>query len=137
MSDLQSPRPSRKSITREERLDVLRLLETGDISAGEADALLDALDAADQAGARGGEPFGPVARARNVRVRISDPVTGKTSINLVLPLGFIEAGLNLARRFAPDKVPTLDSIRQSVTAGTTGTLVDVFDKNERIEVIIE
>ncbi|MDQ3695124.1 MAG: hypothetical protein M3464_16065 [Chloroflexota bacterium] len=137
MSDLQPPRTSRKSITREERLEVLRLLETGNISAGEADALLDALDAADQAGARGGEPIGPAMRARNVRVRISDPVTGKASINLALPLGLIEAGLNVARRFAPDKVPTVETIRQSVTAGTTGTLVDVFDKNERIEVIIE
>jgi hypothetical protein len=137
MHDPQSSRTSRKETTREERLEVLRLLETGDISAGEADALLEALDAAEHAGNRGNQIIGPAARARNVRVRISDPVTGKATMNLALPLGLIEAGLNVARRFAPDKVPSLETIRQSVSSGTTGTLVDVLDKHERIEVIIE
>lgn len=137
MYDLQSNRPARKVTTREERLEVLRLLESGDISASEADALLEALDAADQVGGRAADSAGLASRARNVRVRISDASTGKATINLALPLGLIEAGINVARRFAPDKVPTMDAIRQSVSAGTTGTVVDVLDKNERIEVIIE
>jgi hypothetical protein len=138
MNDLQSGRATRRDMTRGERLEVLQLLESGDISASEADALLDALDAADQAIARGADQFGavPGGRARTVRVRISDG-SGKPHINLVLPLGLVEAALNLARRFAPDKLPSVEAIRQSISTGVTGTLVDIVDQNERIEIIVE
>jgi hypothetical protein len=139
MNDPQSGRSSRRDTTRAERLEVLRLLEGGDISASEADALLDALDAAEQSSARGSDRFAatPNARHGSVRVRISDPTTGKPHINLALPVGLVDAALNVARRFAPDKVPAVETIRQSIAAGVAGTLVDIVNQNERIEVIVE
>lgn len=139
MSDPRPGRSSRRDTTRDERLEVLRLLETGDISAGEAESLLEALSAADQFGmwrdssahSEAGKP------ARTVRVRISDLTTGRATINLALPIGLIDAGLNVARRFAPDKVPSAETMRQSITSDMAGTLLDVVDANERIEIIVE
>ncbi len=138
MNDPQPARSSRRDTTRAERLEVLRLLESGDISASEADALLDALDAAEQASARGDRSgVTPTARGGNVRVRISDPATGKPHINLTLPVGLVDAALNVARRFAPDKVPAVETVRQHIATGVGGTLVDIVNQNERIEVIVE
>jgi hypothetical protein len=139
VNDTQPSRQSRRDTTREERLEVLRLLEAGDISAAEADALLDALLSVDQAQARPADPDDTrvAKRPGAVRIRITDLATGKANINLALPLGLVEGGLNVARKFAPDKVPTVESIRQSISGGQVGTIVDVVDKNERIEVIVE
>ncbi len=139
MNDSQPTRQSRRDTTREERLEVLRLLESGDISAAEADALLDALLAVDQASARPGDSAEtrPLKRPGAVRIRITDQSTGKANINLALPISLVEGGLNVARKFAPDKVPAAESIRQSIADGMVGTIVDVVDKNDRIEVIIE
>lgn len=139
MHDQRPARVSKKDSSREERLEVLRLLESGDITASEADTLLDALGAAELAGSRWSDPFGagPATRARNIRFRISDVATGKATINLALPLGLVEAGLNVARRFAPDKVPSAEVIKQSISSGMAGTLVDVVDKNDRIEIMVE
>jgi hypothetical protein len=72
-----------------------------------------------------------------VRVRISDPTTGKPHINLALPVGLVDAALNVARRFAPDKVPAVETVRQHIATGVGGTLVDIVNQNERIEVIVE
>lgn len=139
MSDPRPGRSSRRDTTKAERLEVLRLLETGDISAGEAETLLEALSAAEQTGWRLDDPADAAAGrpARTVRVRISDLSSGRATINLALPLSLIDAGLKVARRFAPDKVPSVESIRQNITAGMAGTLLDVVDANERIEIIVE
>lgn len=139
MNEPQSGRLTRRDAMRTERLEVLQLLETGDISASEADALLDALDAAGEPmGGRGSGPSGGgQAPARTVRVRISDPATGKASINLALPVGLIDAALNVARRFSPENVPPVDAIRQSIAAGMSGSVIDIVNQNERIEVIVE
>lgn len=137
MNDIQPGRQSRRDTTREERLEVLRLLESGDITADEADTLLDALLTVDQARPVDQAEARSVTRPGAVRIRITDLVTGKANINLALPVGLVEGGLNVARKFAPDKIPAVESIRESIAHGMVGTVVDVVDKNERIEVIIE
>jgi hypothetical protein len=137
MNDIQPGRQSRRDTTREERLEVLRLLESGDITADEADTLLDALLTVDQARPVDQAGDRSVKRPGAVRIRITDLVTGKANINLALPIGLVEGGLNVARKFAPDKIPAVESIRESIAHGMVGTVVDVVDKNERIEVIIE
>lgn len=137
MNDIQPGRQSRRDTTREERLEVLRLLESGDITADEAYTLLDALLTVDQARPVDQAGDRSVKRPGAVRIRITDLVTGKANINLALPIGLVEGGLNVARKFAPDKIPAVESIRESIAHGMVGTVVDVVDKNERIEVIIE
>jgi len=140
MNDLPLPRPSRRDAAREERLEILRMLEQGAITADEAATLLDALDRADRPSA---SPFAEEAtqpiggRPKQVRIRITDSDTGKASVNLALPLGLIDAGLGIARRFAPDRLLNAEAIRESVTTGFRGPLLDVDDGGERVEIIVE
>ena len=132
-------RPSRRDQTREERLEVLRLLEGGTITADEAAALLDALDRADRAAAPPTDgvasPRGP--QARQVRIRVTDSKTGRATVNLAFPLGLIKSGLDIAGQFVPEYLPKADAIRESISAGFRGALVDVDDGGQRVEIIAE
>jgi len=140
MTEVIPPRPPRRDPVREERLEILRMLEGGIITADEAATLLDALD---QAGRPSlpplvDDPTRPGAgRARQVRIRITDSVTGLASVNLAVPLGLIDAGLGIARRFAPDRLPNAEVIRESVTGGFRGHLLDIDDGGERVEIVVE
>lgn len=139
MVESARPRLPRRDPTRDERLDVLRMLERGTITADEAELLLEALDRTDASspapppanGAAGAEP------ARLVRIRISEGRSGITKINLAIPLGLVDAGLAIAGRFAPDRLLDAAAIRQRMAAGFQGSLLDIDDGNERVEIIIE
>jgi hypothetical protein len=136
------PPASRREPARDERLEILRMVETGTISADEAAKLLDALDRADRAERVGADavtqPLAAVGgRARHMRVRISDSTTGKANVNLTLPIGLLDAGLGIARRIAPKSVVDADAIRQSMAGGFRGSLIDVTEGGERIEIIVE
>lgn len=132
-------RPSRRDQSREERLEVLRLLEGGTITADEAASLLDALDRADRAAAPStdGAGSGRGAQARQVRIRVTDSKTGRATVNLAFPLGLIKSGLDIAGQFVPEYLPKADAIRESITAGFRGALVDVDDGGQRVEIIAE
>jgi hypothetical protein len=139
VTDASTTRPGRREPSaREERLDVLRMLEGGTITADEAARLLDALDRTDRApspvfpptseGPNGGRP-------RHVRVRISEG--GKIKVNLRLPLGLLDAGIGIARRFAPDRIGDAQLLRDAILSGMKGELVDIDDNGERVEIIVE
>src|SRR5688572_18550715 len=77
-----SIRSSQRDQIREERLEILRLLEAGAITTDEAATLLDALD-------RGSIPLPnreatrlPSAEARLVRIRVTESDTGRAAVNL-------------------------------------------------------
>lgn len=131
-------RSSPRDQLREERLEILRMLETGAITADEAATLLDALDRAAlpppnssaAAAARGAE-------ARQIRIRVTDSTTGKATVNLAFPLGLIKSGLDIAGQFVPEYLPKADAIRESISAGFRGPLVDVDDGGQRVEIIAE
>jgi hypothetical protein len=132
-----TPRGGRRDPSRDERLEILRLLEGGTITAEEAAQLLDALERADRAWAAD-SPTTPIGgRAKQVRIRMTDTDTGEASLDLVFPLGFIETGLGIARRYAPDRVPDAQTIQESITTGFRGPLLDLNDGGERIEIIVE
>src|SRR5688572_14250126 len=76
-------RPSQRDQMREERLEVLRLLEAGGITADEAATLLDALDRAFPPPPSRAAPRGP--EVRQVRIRVTDSTNGKVMVNLAFP----------------------------------------------------
>lgn len=133
----------------EERLEILRLVENQTVTAEEAARLLEALDRSDRArrdtvafrpGILTPPPMvpPPVARAgrgRNVRIRISDE--DETKINLVLPHPLLEAGLKMAKRFAPDHLLDAKDIRESIDEGFEGPLLDIVDGGQRVEILVE
>ncbi len=77
------------------------------------------------------------AEARLVRIRVTESTTGRAVVNLAFPLGLIKSGLDIAGQFVPEYLPKMDAIRESVTAGFRGPLVDVDDGGQRVEIIAE
>lgn len=141
-----APRASRREVAKEERLEVLRLLEEGGIDADEAAALLEALDRSDRAeqAGRGSEPtedlvFPPPAgdRGRVVRIRITESHADKPMVNLAVPLGLVQTGLDIASQFRPEYMPSVEAIRESAVAGFRGHILDIDDNGDRVEIVIE
>ena len=130
-------RSSQRDQLREERLEILRLLEAGAITADEAATLLDALDRASFPPPNSGSTSSRSPETRLVRIRVTDSTTGRAVVNLAFPLGLIKSGLDIAGQFVPEYLPKVDAIRESVTAGFRGPLVDIDDGGQRVEIIAE
>jgi hypothetical protein len=130
-------RSAHRDQMREERVEILRLLEAGTITADEAATLLDALDRAALPPPNSGPASSRSAEARLVRIRVTESTTGRAVVNLAFPLGLIKSGLDIAGQFVPEYLPKMDAIRESVTAGFRGPLVDVDDGGQRVEIIAE
>ena len=131
----------------EERLKILNMLQEGKISAAEAARLLEALETA--SGGKAGPrppvppippPAGPVGGGRWLRVRVTDTNSGKTRVNVRLPLNLVGSGLRLGMKFAPE-IEGLDpnDLMEFVNSGELGQIVDVVDEEdgEHVEVFIE
>ena len=139
------PRASRRDAAKEERLEVLRLLEGGTVTADEAATLLDALDRADQT-VRVTDPtedlgfppaLAPTPPGRVVRIRITESHADKPTVNLAVPLGLVKTGLDIASQFRPEYLPSVEAIRESAAAGFRGHVLDIDQEGERVEIIIE
>lgn len=134
--------------TEEERMKILKMIQEGKISAEQGVQLLEALDegarrAARSRSAPGAPPPPPPPSGRGTRwfrVLVTDTNTGKTRVNVRLPIGLVSAGIKMGARFAP-QVEGLDAqeLMQHLNSGETGKIVDVFDEEdgEHVEVFIE
>jgi len=121
----------------EERMRILKMLESRQISAKEAADLLAALDKPQPPRA----PAGPEAvRGRWLRVRVTDLATGKVKVNVNVPLGLVDVALRMGARFAP-KTETIDpqELLEAIRSGTQGKLVDVEDQEsgEHVEMFVD
>lgn len=131
-------RTSRRDAPREDRLEILRRLESGGVTVDEAQTLLDALDRAERPAPAAAEetPARAAAGARQVRIRITDGSTRRAAVNLVLPLDPIDTGLKLGRRFAPARLPPADAIREAIAGGFRGSPLAADDGRERDEIAV-
>ena len=79
----------------------------------------------------------PGGGARWLRVRVTDIVTGKAKATVNLPLGLVDAGLNIASKYAPDIA--FDELIEAINNGAEGKLIDVVDEEdgEHVEIFIE
>ncbi len=123
--------------TTEERMEILKMIQSGQISAEEGASLLAALGR-EQEPRR--EPVGSVRRTepRRLRIRISDLETGRHKVNINLPWNLINVGMHMGARFAPEEID-LEEVMQALRAGTEGKIVDVEDAEdkERVEIFVE
>ncbi len=114
--------------TKEERLKILELVNSGKISAEQGAKLLAALTP------ESGAPTGPPAR--NLRIRVTDNYTGKQQVNVNLPISL----LNFALRFVPN-VAGIDTaqVQQAISHDARGRIIDVMDEEEgsRVEIFVE
>lgn len=129
--------------TSEERLKVLKMLQEGKITAEMAAELLKALDSTGrkvEVDDRSTVAFANRNSGRFFRVRVTDTDTGRTRVNIRLPLGMVNAGMRMGMRFSPE-VEGLDAGRlaEALASGETGQIMDIYDDEdgEHVEVYIE
>jgi hypothetical protein len=116
----------------EERLRILKLIESGQVKAEEGAQLLEALG---ESRARA-----HIGRSHTLRVRVTDLSSHRQKINVTIPVGLIDVGIKLgARLFPRGGGPTIEEIRRAVESGVTGRVFDMqdLDESERVEIFIE
>jgi hypothetical protein len=121
--------------TAEERVKILKMIEEEKISAEEGARLLRAL--------------GKQERKRSVptmsdsgwlRVHVTDLNSGKSSVNVNVPMRLVNVGLRLGARFVPDMEGLdVEELADALQQGLTGKIIDVIDEDEgqRVEVFVE
>ncbi len=122
----------------EERLQILKMVEEGKITAEEGSKLLSALSG----GTHGEKPAHGEggASARWFRVRVVDLDTGKDKVNVNIPMGLVNVGIKMGARFAPEiEGMDIDEIVSAIKSGAQGKIVDVIDEadGERVEIFVE
>jgi len=118
----------------EERLQVLKMIQSGQITAEEGIQLLEALeDRPPEA-----RPSGRVRGPSQLRVRVTDLQSGRQKIDMAMPWRLVNVGLNMGARFARDEIQ-VEELVEAVQAGAEGKIVDVVDAEggERIEIFVE
>jgi hypothetical protein len=134
--------------TADERLKILKLIQKGTITAEEGAQLIEALGDAGGASERRSfqhETPMPAVRAgagRWFRVRITDMDSGKTRVNVRMPMSLVNAGLKMGARFGfATEIEGLkaDQLSEIINSGELGQIVDVYDSEdgEHIEVFVE
>ena len=78
---------------------------------------------------------------RWLKIRVRDLDTGRNKVNISLPLGIVDMGLGLARRFGADfdSEYNIDEMWQMIKDGERGVLVDVEDEddNQHVQIYID
>lgn len=127
--------------TTEERLQILKMIQEGKISAEEGAKLLQALSVGGKSDKRAPAP--PVTGSsdpRWFRVRVTDTRSGKNKVNVNIPMGLVNVGLRMGARFAPnlDSV-NYDDLMTAIKSGQSGKVLDVTDEEvgERVEIFVE
>ncbi len=126
--------------TVEERMRVLRLIEAGKINADEGARLLAALENNDRQVRRAQRKAtdASAGHGRWVRLRVSDSESGKTRVNMTIPLGLVNMGLAVGARFVPD-VANLDveAVHNALRSGLQGKILEVHNEDELVEIYVE
>jgi hypothetical protein len=124
--------------TTEERLKILKMVEEGKISAEDGAKLLAAL--AETRKAPSPPAAGPGGEARWFRVRVTDLATGKTKVNVNIPMGLVNVGIKMGARFAPGlEGDHMEAIAEALKSGAMGKIVEATDEEdgERVEIFVE
>jgi hypothetical protein len=125
--------------TTEERLQILKMIEEGKISAAEGAELLRALDTKGDK-SQSQEPLKGASAPRWFRVRVTDVNTGRNKVNINIPMGLVNVGIKMGARFAPEiEGGQLENILEAVRSGQQGKVMDITDDEdgERVEIFVE
>jgi hypothetical protein len=122
----------------EERMQILKMIEEGKISAKEGAELLRALEK--EGASKGAEPLKGASTPRWFRVRITDLASGKNKVNVNIPMGLVNVGMKMGARFAPEiDGLDFDELSRLIRRGAHGKVIDVIDdeEGERVEIFVE
>ncbi|OPX60261.1 MAG: hypothetical protein A4E25_00546 [Methanobacterium sp. PtaB.Bin024] len=119
---------------KDERMQILEMVEEGKINPSEAKELLDALE---------GDPeeITPKTDAKWLKIRVRT-MDDNPKVNVNIPISLVDVGLKLAKKFDPkmeeaglDQID-LDEIIEAVKSGAEGKIVDVEDEENQTKVKI-
>jgi hypothetical protein len=123
---------------REERSQILTMVSEGKISAEEGSRLLKAIasDKRPRPPSRANDTF----RGRWLRVRVFDVASGKSKVNVNLPMSLIGIGIRFGAQFAPELADIdMGEMMAAIEEGAQGKIIEVEDAEdgERVEIFIE
>ncbi|SRR6266567_2303143 len=116
----------------DERNHILRLVESGNVTAEEAAQLLDTLEVKQ-------EHADERKRKRTVRVRVTNLSTNRQKASVTAPVSLIEVTLRLATRLVPQiRGSALEDLLLAIENGAAGRLLDLQDleEGERVEIFV-
>lgn len=124
----------------QERLNILKMIQRGQITAESGFKLLEQLD-------RSGvqpppEPAAPEPKSapRWFHLLVTEIGTGKVRIDLRLPVNVVTAGMKMGAKFSP-QVDSLnpETMHDLLLSGETGKIIDVYDEDdgEHVEIFLE
>lgn len=118
-----------------ERMQILGMIQSGQISAEEGAKLLAALKSGgkETQATDAGQP-------RWFRVRITDLKSGKSKVNVNIPMTLVNVGIKMGARFVPDaEGVNYEELADAIRGGAQGKVIDVEDdeREERVEIFVE
>ena len=122
----------------EERMQILKMIEEGKITAAEGAELLRALD--QDTNSSQNQPIKGASTPRWFRVRVTDMNSGKNKVNVNIPMGLVNVGIKMGARFAPEmEGMEYEQIMDAIKSGQQGKVMDVTDdeSGERVEIFVE
>jgi hypothetical protein len=126
--------------TTEERMQILKMVAEGNISAEDGAKLLSALEPGEKKASRPPSAMSSPSAPRWFRVRVTDLETGKNKVNVNLPMSLVDVGTRMGARFAPELEDVdFHSIIDQIKAGAQGKIIEVEDAEggERVEIYVE
>ena len=125
-------------VTSEERMKILKLISDGKITAEEGSRLISALSQRSEKSIKSAKRS---LASQMLRVRVTDMATGKTKVNVNVPMKLVDAGLNIAAQFTPEmeNQQMMDAVKEALSENMSGKIIDVIDEEDRehVEIFIE
>ena len=122
---------------KEERMQILKMVQSEKISIEEGVNLLEALEE------KTSENFVQNPSPKWIKIRVYDP-DDDTKVNVNLPISFVGLGLKIAKKFSPELKDTgLDDIDfkdifDAIKNGAEGKIVDLENEDgEKVEITVE
>ena len=126
--------------TTDERLQILKMVQSGQITAEDGVRLLEALKGsrAEESPKEEAQPRAGGRGPRQFRIRVTDLETGRQKVDMRMPWSLINVGVNMGARFGREEIRVQDFV-DAVQAGAEGKIMDVVDEEdgERVEIFVE
>ncbi len=140
MARADQSRDENQSPLQAERMQILRMIEAGSVSAEEGARLLEAMQI-ESSPAASGEADAPALRVqapRRLHVRVTNTDTGQRKVDINLPWSLVSVGINMGARFAPRDID-MEQVMTSIEPGRPGKVMDIVDEDdrERVEIYVE
>lgn len=128
----------------DDRLEILRMVASGVVTADEGATLLDALQRSERSGLgvraevrEAPRPTEPSRRPKTLRIRVTEEGAKKPNVNVVLPLGLIDTGLQIVDQYLGEYISDVSVLREAILQGSAGAVLDVQDEDHHVEIVIE